>query len=570
MPASMQPGAEASMSGVPEADIVAQILQSPPGEDSETGDSYSLAEMLPILASSYKDLLEAKEAYDRADQYFRGISPEVFSDPQLRRLLGLSEDVYALNYAAIPVTAVANRMNISSISVPGNSTATAAAEKLWKTNKLHVEEHGFTVDSLRYGDNYMIIWPRDDGTVQMQPNNPLTTRVFYDPEDGRTKLYALKAWATDAKTIRADIYFPGYVYKFISNNSGRRWQEVTEPNGTWPMDNPYGEIPVFHWRAGDSVPYGTPEHANAYGPQDGLIKAANTLFATLDFLGFPQRYALIEAASASGTAEFSDFDLQQPDAFITDDAGRTSGLRQGPGELWTLRASQVGQFTPAPVDGFVQTWNQCISAMSAATGTPMRFFQDPGGQHPSGDSLRASDYPLKQKIRTRSLSFAASWEEAFTFALKLSKIPVDEVMIQWEPSSPSDDQDTAGMPIAVWKIRLGVPRKEVFRAMGYSETQMDSWGLGPEDDLATPVELWPKSADTPAAQQATAEEEQHTGTTVNAPAPSQLPPQPAAPGAPAPPAAGPGAPAPTAATPAPAAPATKTVHVPAHTRSMPN
>jgi hypothetical protein len=499
--APQQADATAMMTGAPVADAVAQVMQAPPGEDSQTGQSYDLATILPVLKKAYLELLAARDGYTRADKYFKGISPEVFADPNLRRLLGLSEDTYALNYAAIPVKAVANRMAVSSISVPGDEVATNAIAELWDANGLDLEEHVFTIDTLKYGDNYLIAWPKADGSVQISPNNPLTTRLFYDPEDSRTKTHAVKSWLTDPKTVRTDLYFPGYVYKFVSYNQGKLWQEWPEPDGGWPMVNPYGAVPVFHFRAGDSVPYGTPEHADAYGPQDGLVKTANTLFAALDFLGFPQRYALVEMAEAGGTGEFSDFDQEQPDSFITDDAGRTSGLRQGPGELWALRAREVGQFTPAQSANFLSVWGQCITAMAAATQTPMRFFTDPTGQHPSGDSLRASDIPLKQKIGVRRLVFAAAWRDTLTFALRQGGLTVSgKVRVTWKPLNPTDDQDAYGnVPAFIWKIRAGVPLAQVYRDTGYTQDEIDTWDLQPADFKATPPQPWPFSARSEAA-----------------------------------------------------------------------
>ena len=294
------------------------------------------------------------------------------------------------------------------------------------------------------------------------------------------------------------------------------------------------------------------------------MKSANTLFATLDFLGFPQRYALTEMTDASGTAEFSDFDLQQPDAFITDDAGRTSGLRQGPGELWTLRAKQVGQFSPAGAESFIVTWNQCIAAMSAATSTPMRFFTDPNGQHPSGDSLRAADLPLAQKISTRELSFASTWSDAFTFALQIQNITADKVIVEWVPSGPTDDLNAvSGVPMAVWKMRLGVPVRQVFRDMGYTDSQIDSWQIRPEDEFATPPQLWPMSANQPAALATAAAQEPQESEDATGETAEELAAPAAAPGA-APPHAAPAAPA------APATGAPQVVKIPAHTRTLPS
>src|ERR1017187_776754 len=119
--------------------------------------------------------------------------------------------------------------------------------------------------------------------IQIEPNSPVTTRAFYSPESPRQMIFALKSWE-DGKNLRADLYYPDWVYKCVSVNKGKTWQEFDD-GGEFPMRNPFGTIPVFHFRAGDTTPYGTPVHAAAYGPADGLVKAANTLFAVLDFLG---------------------------------------------------------------------------------------------------------------------------------------------------------------------------------------------------------------------------------------------------------------------------------------------
>ena len=490
----VQASIAAVMAGVPQANLAAVLSQAPPGEPGYTEPAHDLQDMLPTLKSAYLELVNAREAYSRAEKYSNGISPEVFSDPQLRRLLGLSEDSYALNYADIPIRVMNNRINIASITVPGDPDSTAALQDLWKANKMGLAENSFTYETLKYGDGYLIIWPtmtRAGMKIQIEPNSPVTTRVFYSPESPRQPIFAIKSWE-DNKLIRVDLYFPDWVYKFVSVNMGRTWIEYDDGSGAWPMCNPFGVVPVFHFKAGNSHPYGTPVHAAAYGPSDGLIKSANTLFSTLEFYGFPQRYALVDITSAEGTSQFSDFDRDQPDAFITDDQGRTSGLRQGPGELWALAAKSVGQFTPAAVDNFLNTWSKCIEAMALCTETPMHYFAEAAGQHPSGDAIRAADSPLRAKVKNQQLSFAAAWEEALTFALALSGVIADDVQVTWQPSEAVDDQQ--GMMAAVWQARTGVPIVEIYRSLGYSEETIDSWDLPPEAYKAATPELWAGAA----------------------------------------------------------------------------
>jgi hypothetical protein len=228
-------------------------MQSPPGEDSVTGETYDLQTIKPLLDQAYEELVRARAGYERAERYAEGLSTEMFNDPRLRRMLGL-DSVYAINMCTVVINAVSNRLNITGMSVEGDDAATKAVEALWKSNRLALEEGTLTQDALRYGDTLMIVWPGPDGKVRMIPNSPLTTRLFYDAEDLRTPTHAIKAWQSGPRTLRVDLYFPNLIYKFVSKNNGTVWEEVCEPDGAWPMVNPYGAIPVFHWRSGDKIP----------------------------------------------------------------------------------------------------------------------------------------------------------------------------------------------------------------------------------------------------------------------------------------------------------------------------
>jgi len=489
--------------GPPLADVRAQRGQAPAGQSVYKAPSIDYQDLLKVLKKATRELFQARTGYERAAEYYNGLSPEVFSDPRLRRLLGLQEDVYNLNYAAIPVNCMAQRLSITAITVPGNAVATKALQDLWTANKMAQEANAFITDVLKYGDSYYQVWPVDGPNgrvVKMIPQNPMTTRVMYDPEDSRTPIYALKSWDEPGDNPRhpdkrADLYFPTFVAKFISTNNGKHWDQLPEADGSWPMDNPFGVVPFFHFRAGAAFPYGQPEHAAAYGTQDALVKIAQTAMGVLEYVGYPARYALLAESDASGSAEFSDLDTDAPDSFLTDTDGRTSGLRQGPGELWTMRAQSVGQFTAAPLEGYIAMWNQAVGAMSAVTATPLRFFTDYGGeQHPSGDALRSADRPLHEKIKTRMLTLTAAYQDKLSFALSLSgiTIPPDGISIQWRSLDLADDKDA--MNNAEVKLRCGVPIYQVYLDLGYSPAEVDAWDLPPEAKHATPPQLWASSA----------------------------------------------------------------------------
>lgn len=165
------------LTGIPQDDVIAEVLQGPPGEDQQPGVAYDLETILPVLKMAYADLMGARPGYRRAEQYASGLSSELFQNARLRSMLGLT-DAYAIPYGTVIINAVANRMNIVGLSVDGDDAATKVVEKLWKKNKLPLEEGTLTKDCLRFGDMYLMVWPDDDGNVRIVPNGPMTTRIF--------------------------------------------------------------------------------------------------------------------------------------------------------------------------------------------------------------------------------------------------------------------------------------------------------------------------------------------------------------------------------------------------------
>ena len=84
--------------------------------------------------------------------------------------------------------------------------------------------------------------------------------------------------------------------------------------------------------------------------------------------------------------------------------------------------------------------------------------------------------------------------------------------------------------MALWKLRMGVPRATVFHDVGYTEDDMRDWALVPEDYQATPGQLWPSAAKTPEAADTAAAEETPDETadepTTAPPSPGNTPPVP--------------------------------------------
>lgn len=233
------------------------------------------------LVHAFEELAAARPGYEESDAMYAGEVGEVYASEKVRRLIAKAkgDQVEEFNYAHIPVDTVANRLEITSVTVvrddedetgdPSkeadggvrtNSTGTAptpaakgegqsereaapaedgkggrydeaqaALDQLRKDNQLDAEADGLHLKASKNGDCYLIVWPStDDGgqvtAVDMRVNTALTTRVIYDQEDPLKVAYAIKSWTYDdvdpdgmkCQYTRATMYYDDRVERWIT------------------------------------------------------------------------------------------------------------------------------------------------------------------------------------------------------------------------------------------------------------------------------------------------------------------------------------------------------------------
>lgn len=477
--------------------------------------------VIGIDLSAYKDLLDgvkdlksANREYTLASQYYEGTRPEWFANVRYQIALARSGTTYRMNFAKTAVDAVVDRLEINGIAA-GDKATSDALQAVLDANQWDLEVGEIHKRACEFGDAYLLIWPNDDianddeddeddsntanrqgadneasegaeSTIDLYYNDPRTMRMFYDEENPREKRYVIKRWKT-GKVFRVNLYYKDRIEKWVSKPESRgdraeEWLHYDDGSGAWPTDNPWGRIPVFHFRT--SRPYGTPEHVNAYGPQDAITKIVVTHMATMDYHGFPQRWALMGGDLDDGDDNLEDFgwdgDPTGPDEATSaaGSANRTT-VRAEPGQLWLLRnVKSVGQFDAAKADVFLQPFDVYVRAMAQLTTTPLHYF-DPAGGTPSGESLRVADAPMVKKAKNRQKSFGSTWQDACEFILMIAghPDPTGTVHISWENAASQNDLLT--WDLAMYKKSMGIPIWQILLEAGYTQEQMTEWGVPP-------------------------------------------------------------------------------------------
>lgn len=445
------------------------------------------------LTRGLEEIDAAQARYVIARDYYDGRIDEVMSVASgLTLKLARAAARYRINFAKTPVNVVADRMEIAAVSVPGDETATNVLESaVWKRNQLLLETPDANRMACMYGDYYIVVWPgMVEGEVDVFFNSPVGMRLIYDTENPRVKSYAVKKWR-DGDRLRATVYYADRIERYVtvapnvSGDSENDWVEYTEDGQPWPTPNPYGEVPVFHLRT--ASPYGESVHKDAYGTQDGLNKILITMMTTIDYAGFPLRYALVE-----GDAQLTGATNPGPpwgaDADATTETRADIKLDTGPGAVWLASGlKDVGQLDPADPKNFLEPADFLIRAMAQTTTTPLHYF-DPSGDVPSGESLRAADAPLVKKVEYLQMRFASAYAEAFSFALKILGFANAAVDVRWAPATSTDDKDS--WETAALKIANGVPVRQVLLEQGYTAEQVDEWiATTGEESLAQRVTL---------------------------------------------------------------------------------
>ena len=472
----------------------------------------------------------------------------------------LASGIYTGNCSPV-IDAVNDRLLVSSVTATAGAdtdtaasdTATTALAGIIQANEMDSRYRDWNRKALRDGDAYIIVWPDETHPADYQPEltnevdptdglapdpllgvnityaDPRNARMFYDPQNPRLKRFFATMWETqlrgEKKTrIRMDLYYPDRIEKWISapgnrQKTAKEFEPFLDPDdnadddypgsgadpdndpapaASWPMPNPFGQIPVFHLRT--AYEYGKPVHANAFALQDAISKLVEMLMVTVEFNGYPQRYALQEADSL-GTQSIREDPLAEHspadwDHDFTETALSTTSVVSGaisnetgsnyeanPGAMQIYKGFKaVGSFTTATPGAFLDPFKNFVTSIATTTSTPLWKFQGLGGTTPSGEALRIAEMPLVQHALDLMAMLGSPYEDMYEFALLVIGVTA-KVKIAWANPATSDLKETWDLVKA--KIELGVPRDVAFMQAGISEAEAQEWAKTYNDVFAT-------------------------------------------------------------------------------------
>lgn len=463
----------------------------------------------PDLMEGFTAIDRAAPAYRLADQYATGALPERFTTRKIAEKLKGSGDAYRFRLSRKPITSLTNRVGISAITSSAGSQVDKRIELIRKANDMEIQEPFLIDRAATYGDAYLFVWPVEpdesdeidtpaekllrEAGVELSYQSPLNCRAMYDTEDGRRCRYVVRRWQEKwalGTVWRAEVFYLGRIEAWVSDPDAtgtdpNQWHPYAEDESgepvpvtdeNWPIMYEAGQIAIRHFRT--ALPYGRPQHADAYGPQDAITKGIVTqVEVDLEAHGYPERAKIVDESAAQDTAR---------DAVPwTNDGQAPAVARQtkqpgGPGTMTTHRATKsIVQFpTPDPTE-LVTPLEFWVRLMATATDTPLWEFDPSAGMSMSGYARYLAEAPLRAREKAFKRYLLAFVRETYTLALELVGIEAGDLDVSWTPPEVTSDPEWWGT--ATIRREHGVPQEEILAEAGYEPNKIAEF-LDPKSD----------------------------------------------------------------------------------------
>ena len=422
--------------------------------------------------------------YERAERYYDGRHDLTFATEKFQNTFGTLFREFAMNLCPAIVDAVRDKLRITGFgtsdlgrhrdaSPAASETADSAdvdqtgrrLSRIWLGNRMPLRAGELHGEALKTGDAYAIVWPDEEGRACVYPNRAASVSVIYDDERPWHITRAAKYWLTADRHMRINLFYPDRIEKFVTRQRNEgilpgadsfvpidAGDEGSDTARAAVVPNPYGVVPVFHFANNASI--GSPGRSEiepAIPIQDGLNKAVLDMLVAMEFSAFRQRWIAgleVETDPSSGRPIVP--------------------FQAGIERLWIAANSETkfGDFNVADLVQFLKVKDSFRIDMASVTGTPLHYFLQAPGDHPSGESLKKSETRFLAKVRDRQLSFGQVWADVMAFALRIEGAGADiHLVTQWEDPSPMTERER--LENLLLKQRLGLPAEDALIEAGY-------------------------------------------------------------------------------------------------------
>ena len=402
------------------------------------------------------------EQYDMYEDYYEGDHPLVFATEKWEEAFGEVFEEFSDNWCQVVVDAPAQRLEILGWESDDKGAADRA-EALWEDKYLALEAEEVHTQSFVKGDAFVMVWEGEENAddPELYYNDASNVQVHYDSRKKRRITRAVKRWIDEDGTNHLAVYFPDITYLYIipSNTTAAQVAAGTAvpPTGNLPLgwqfvgtvDNPYGVVPVFHFKnRGSGGDHGLSEIKIVVPIQNGINKMLMDLMLGSEFGSFPQKWM-------AGGGHPRD------------------GWKTGANRLWATTDPQAhfGEFKQTDLEPVTRAIEMLVGHVAKTTQTPMHYLRS-SGDMPSGEALKTAESGLVQKVENRQQRWAMPWAQSMELLLTINgDAPTSAVTPVWKKAETRHDLEQA--QVAQLKALLGIPLEQLWSEhFGYSDEQI--------------------------------------------------------------------------------------------------
>ena len=357
-----------------------------------------------------------------------------------QRLLHLSRT----SWGKLIIDLTEERLQVQGFSVGGADDSNDLIWSLFRRSHMEAMQASVHREALATGTSYVSVWPDENDSPKMAYESSLSVTHETMPGDPHKVAAALKLWHdTINGSIRANLYLPGEVVKFVSESSVNTDTQfsMAMQQGLATRSFKQFERVTHDYSFVPMVPFMTRPDWRGYGRSDLADVAeviarieyltANTLLA-VELGAFRQRWAtgLEIPVDPETNQPVEPFRLALDRLFVSEDPD-----------------TKFGSFAETDIRPYLSAISDAVGQLSAVSRVPATYMvQNELANPPSAASLEASETGLVNKVKDRQARYAESWENVARIALQIAggnDLPdgLTNLSVQWaDPRTRSDAQ----------------------------------------------------------------------------------------------------------------------------------
>lgn len=408
------------------------------------------------LKTVYDSITAKRATYNALDGYYHGDQPTVYLTQRMREIFRPLDIAFTENWCSVVVDACNERINLTGFEAT-DARAEDVLAAAWDRNQIATEASDIHTDALVLGECYAIVWPDEDGLAEVYYNDARMIHCMYSEASPRKMSLAGKLWRGDDGRAKITLYYPDRIEyytserKFESVSSAEAFSPDLSAFPTGQAPNPYGQIPVFHFRINRAS---ISDLKNVLPLQNGINKLLADMLVAAEYGAYNQRWVISQ--------------------------GDTSGLKNAPGEVWDLPAgdgigqgTQVGQFQSTDLKNYLDAIDRLSMAIGVLTRTPKHYFFSQSGD-PSGEALIALEAPLNKKAQDRIDRFRTVWRDIALFICKIEGVALQSTEVTPQFERPETVQPKTQADIIKTSVDSGMPLDTALTRAGWTESEIEA------------------------------------------------------------------------------------------------